>query len=422
KAGNDIIFGDGFAGTDIIFSGPASGATGGQGGYGGGGAAGAISTSVPLQASIGGGAGGFGDSYLVSSGSAPTNPSYAGKANTMGMASPVDLFSSGNGLYLPAPGAGVTTNGSSFTSPSTTSVTAMLTKATYDKVLSDISKNSTDLRVFTQVMGTGNDLIDAGPGWDWVMGGYGNDTIIGGKGNDVLWGRGGGAHFVNLNITQGGTTATETTNVVFADGLKVGESATVGGLTLTATSDMTAANLANAFANLADGANTGSTVTGVSYTASGGLSGWSSGAIDNTLSASTLMVKFTSSTANANVTDLSASYKLWDNDIFRWVAGDGSSNDVDTVKDFTAWNGTEGDKLDILGLLTSYISGASVLSQWVTVATGQTAPTGTANSTKITIDIDGTGPVTTAQTIWLEGVTLSSINADTLKANGVLIA
>lgn len=134
------------------------------------------------------------------------------------------------------------------------------------------------------------------------------------------------------------------------------------------------------------------------------------------------MVKFTSSTANANVTDLSASYKLWDNDIFRWVAGDGSSNDVDTVKDFTAWNGTEGDKLDILGLLTSYISGASVLSQWVTVATGQTAPTGTANSTKITIDIDGTGPVTTAQTIWLEGVTLNSINADTLKANGVLIA
>ena len=341
------------------------------------------------------------------------------------MASDTSAWAGPNGFYIAAAGAGVTATGNSG-SPTGAVVTAALTKATYDKVLSDISKtNSTDLRVFDQVMGAGNDVIDAGAGWDWVMGGYGNDTLIGGKGDDVMWGRGGGAHLVNLNIFQGKTTATETTEVNFTDGLRVGESATVGGLTITANSDMNASNVANAFASLAHGANSNSLPTSTTFTYSGSLSGWSSGTVSQATTGSNWLVTFTSTTTNADVADLAASYKLQDNDIFKWVSGDaGTTGATDIIKDFTAWSNNSGDKLDILGLLTGYNSTSSTLSQWVSVAINQTAPiTNTANSTKITIDIDGTaGTGTTVQTIWLEGVTLNSTNADTLKANGVLIA
>jgi Ca2+-binding RTX toxin-like protein len=113
------------------------------------------------------------------------------------------------------------------------------------------------------------------------------------------------------------------------------------------------------------------------------------------------------------------------NDTFTWFAGDAGTTTgaVDMVKSFNAWNGTAGDKLDISKLLTGY-SGGTNLGQWVTVATNAASqPTGvSATNTKLTIDIDGTaGAGTITQTIWLDGVTLST-NADTLKANGVLIA
>ena len=137
------------------------------------------------------------------------------------------------------------------------------------------------------------------------------------------------------------------------------------------------------------------------------------------------MVKFTSSTASSNVTDLTASYKLLDNDIFKWASGDavGSTTPVDVIKDFTEWSNSSGDRLDILGLLTGYTSGTSILSDWVTVALNQTAPnTSTANSTKIDIDIDGLGTGTAKQIIWLEGFTLSTTDVAVLKANGVLMA
>lgn len=122
---------------------------------------------------------------------------------------------------------------------------------------------------------------------------------------------------------------------------------------------------------------------------------------------------------------MTASYKLLDNDIFKWAAGDevASTTPVDVIKDFTEWSNSSGDRLDILGLLTGYTSGTSILANWVTVAINQTAPnTSTANSTKIDIDIDGLGAGTTKQIIWLEGVTLSTTNVAVLNANGVLIA
>ena len=229
----------------------------------------------------------------------------------------------------------------------------------------------------------------------------------------------------NLNIFQGKADVTETTEVNFTDGLRVGESATVGGLTITATSDMSASNVANAFASLANGASSTNLTPSTTFTYSGSLTGWSSGTLSQAVTGSNWLVTFTSTTTNTDVADLTASYKLRDNDTFKWVSGDaGTTGATDIIKDFTAWSNNSGDKLDILGLLTGYNSATSILANWVTVALNQTAPsTSTANSTKITIDIDGTaGTGTTVQTIWLEGVTLNSTNADTLKTNGVLIA
>jgi Ca2+-binding RTX toxin-like protein len=59
----------------------------------------------------------------------------------------------------------------------------------YLKVLNDVSGGQgADLRVFSQAMGNGNDLIDAGAGTDWVLAGGGDDTITGGTGSDIMWG------------------------------------------------------------------------------------------------------------------------------------------------------------------------------------------------------------------------------------------
>ncbi|MBD8049701.1 beta strand repeat-containing protein [Limnohabitans radicicola] len=79
--------------------------------------------------------------------------------------------------------------------------------------------------------------------------------------------------------------STETDAVQFGV-LKSGDTLAVAGVTLTAAADMTAKQVAAAFANLA----------------SGQLTGWTSGAVSGTGSDTVL---FTSTTANSNVTDLS---------------------------------------------------------------------------------------------------------------------
>ena len=111
------------------------------------------------------------------------------------------------------------------------------------------------------------------------------------------------------------------------------------------------------------------------------------------------------------------------NDTFAWFAGDAGTTTgaVDIVKSFGSNSST--DKLDISKLLIGYTGGTN-LSQWVTsVTTAQTSPGGVANSTRIVIDPDSTtGSGTATQTIWLEGVNLTSTDPIILKTNGVLIA
>ena len=142
---------------------------------------------------------------------------------------------------------------------------------------------------------------------------------------------------------------------------------------------------------------------------------------------------FTSTTANSNVNNLSASYTLLDNDTFIWNAGDAGTTTgaVDVIKDFAVWDGSKGDKLNLSALLTGGASSSTTLSNWIkTVAINQTI-NGVANSTTMTIDVDGTGPGTVTQVIQLEGVNLLSGLPSTLttldqqltqlKTNGVLI-
>ncbi len=104
-----------------------------------------------------------------------------------------------------------------------------------------------------------------------------------------------------ISTTQGSADTdvpvTETSTVAFGAGLAVGQSMTVGGLTYTASSAVSASELATAFASLADGASSGPGVAKGSY--SGSLSGFSTGAVvgGNSITA-------TSSTASSDVTDL----------------------------------------------------------------------------------------------------------------------
>ena len=115
----------------------------------------------------------------------------------------------------------------------------------------------------------------------------------------------------NTNITDLANTGTGTVSIVKTEGggktessaatfrdLVTGDSLTIGGLTLTATGAITAANVANAFRNISNGG-TGNVVSNGTW--SGTLSGWSTGAVNINGTG----VTFTSSIANSNITDLS---------------------------------------------------------------------------------------------------------------------
>jgi S-layer protein len=106
----------------------------------------------------------------------------------------------------------------------------------------------------------------------------------------------------DAGFTAGGKT--ETASVKFG-ALKTGEAVTAAGLTLTAKADMSAAEVAAAFANLvktsAGTFGSGDTQSGAVFakgTYSGISSGWTSGAANGDT------VVFTSNTTNSNVTDL----------------------------------------------------------------------------------------------------------------------
>jgi len=100
-----------------------------------------------------------------------------------------------------------------------------------------------------------------------------------------------------VSTTQGDIGVTETSIVAFKD-IAVGQTVTIGGLTLTATSAMTATQVAAAYANAAAGSTPSNPAGG---TFSGALAGFSTGASNGA------NLTFTSSTASSNVSDLAVS-------------------------------------------------------------------------------------------------------------------
>ena len=110
----------------------------------------------------------------------------------------------------------------------------------------------------------------------------------------------GGTDGASLAITKGASGATTESNSVTFTGLTNGQTVTIGGLTFTANTTVSAANVAAAFASLANSVTTGPGTANGAY--SGTLTGWTTSAIT---SGSTLT--FTSASANSDVTDLSIS-------------------------------------------------------------------------------------------------------------------
>jgi flagellar hook-associated protein 2 len=129
-------------------------------------------------------------------------------------------------------------------------------------------------------------------------------SIVGRSASTTTWGA--------PTITDGGTATQESVQFRFSPaGIKSGDSVTIGGLTFAAGRALTTAELAAAFANLANNVSTGA---GSSYgTYTGSISGFTSGAV-----ISGDQVLFTSTAAvGVNVDDLTAS------SVVRVVSGSG---------------------------------------------------------------------------------------------------
>ena len=333
--------------------------------------------------------------------------------------------------YAGGGGGGVSATGQDDTNV----VTAGLDAATHKKVIADLSNPNSD--IFTQVMGKGDDTIDGGAGNDWIMGGFGNDLIIGGSGNDTMWGRGGAntSSLINVGNTNGTASTPESVDLRFVwsstqasgDILSKDNTLTYGGLTITALSDLNASDLATALANIPAGG-AGTSVAG-KYTITGNLlAGWSSSAITSVSpDAGKYYYNITfKNSVNGDVNVASTSlqaaittYNSSDNETFKWNSPDAvfGSLTTDTIKDFKAWNGICGDKIDIAALLSSlgYVSGSSALSDWVsfTPANGSSAAR---------IDIDTGGNTSIVQTIVLENAILgTNTTLQNLLDNRVLI-
>ena len=413
-AGNDILFGDGFSGSYQTVNSLILGTNGGYGGGGGGGNRRGFADAFG-KGGIGGG-NGYSNNILpgdATDGFASTlGHSRTGLAGAWGSAG-----SGGGG------GGGVSATGQD----DTNSVTAGLDPQIYNKVISDLGTPNSD--IFNQVMGNGDDTIDGGAGDDWIMGGFGNDLIIGGSGNDTLWGRGGTNTITKYAYTyvNGAAASPESASFIFtpSDTLSAGDTLSVAGLTITAVRDLTGQELASALSGISTGGTPSS--VGGSYSISGNLtSGWLSSALTSTGSgaAAVYTVKFQTS-GNGNVltnpvemTRAITTLNTSDNDTFQWNAGDASAGSLstDTIKDFKAWDGSSGDKMDISGLLSALGYQGSSLSDWVsfTAASGNTAAR---------IDIDTGANSSVVQTIVLENASLgTNTSLQQLINNGVLVA
>lgn len=186
-----------------------------------------------------------------------------------------------------------------------------------------------------------------------------------------------------INVTAGKPTtssvsvrtgsATETAAVTF-EALNAGQTVTVGGLTYTAVTDRTAAQVATAFASLSADA-TGTSDTNGTY--SGTLTGFSSS------TATGAGVTFTSSTSGSNVTDLSIATTPVAPTV---VTTTGVAQTVTETAAVTFQSLAAGELVQVGGLSFTNTTGGSlsatnVAAAFQNLANGATTGPGTANGT-----------------------------------------
>jgi len=175
-----------------------------------------------------------------------------------------------------------------------------------------------------------------------------------------------------VTTTQAVSASTENAAVTFKN-LTAGTSVTVGGLTLTATTDMSDLQVSSAFANRLNGANGNSIGTYTNGSASGvfsgSLAGWSSSTTNGAI------VNFTSSTTG-NVPDLTVSTSMA-SPVVNIIQGTAATNEQARIN-FTAL--ASGSSLTVAGLTltaASQMSASQVASAFAGIsANGTGVPVG----------------------------------------------
>ena len=189
-------------------------------------------------------------------------------------------------------------------------------------------------------------------------------------------------------------------------GLAAGETMRLGGLMFTAGSGaLSRTQVAEAFANLANGATTGA---GSSYgTYSGELNGWTTGAANGV---NTNIVNFTATSNTTNVADLAAGTRGTSPTIVTTVAGDGTNTEVATADFATTGTLASGTTMTLGGLtFTAGLSGATAQQLAAAFSNLQNGVTGSQLNT-------------TGQSVYgtFSG-TFSGWNTDQVSANGTLV-
>jgi len=244
----------------------------------------------------------------------------------------------------------------------------------------------------TITSGSGNDSITGGADVDSIVAGAGNDTIVGaqddalldgGADADVLQigasfddtsdaqiirietvnltaagltvnlaGQGAGANnepltinaYANAALVTGvatnGTAGTAESSSYTLNGLIAGQSITIGGLTVTATADATAAQVGDAFR--------GVTVTGLALTGAFAATGW----VGATLGGAGATLTFTN-TANGDVADLTASSTVGSN-----ITGGADNDTINGGNGADTLNGSTGADSILAGAGNDTIVGA----------------------------------------------------------------
>jgi flagellar hook-basal body protein len=223
----------------------------------------------------------------------------------------------------------------------------------------------------------------------------------------------GGTDGASLAITKGASGATTESNSVTFVGLTNGQTVTIGGLTFTANTTVSAANVAAAFASLANNATTGPGTANGTY--SGTLTGWTTSAIT---SGSTLT--FTSASANSDVTDLTNTGTLAVRPTV--VKTDGAAaaateSNVATFRDLVA-----GESISIGGLTltaSGTILAGAVASAFAGLLNGRTGNTVTNGSWSGTLSGWTTGPATGTTVTFTSATTNANVTDLSVVTNKV---